>query len=277
MKYKLIAIDIDGTLLNSNSEITPATINAIQRAHQAGITVVISTGRRFYSAKPIVENLSLDIFVSCHNGVLLKRLDGEVLYYLPLECDTAKKAIKCVKETGEFPIVYHGHQDAADIFIENLHDNVSQRIVDYISNHMEFVTTYQNLESQLEKDVLEIVSIVSRKRVDKVYKHLRERLNSSAEIIRWLPSDGSVGFLEIAHRKTSKAEPLKHLSKKLGIKREEIIAIGDNFNDMGMLQYAGLPIVMDNAPEELKKMGFSVTLSNDEDGIAEVIEKFIFQ
>lgn len=274
MKYKLIAVDIDGTLLNSHSEITPATSRAIQRVYEAGVKIVISTGRRFYSAKPIAEQLKAHLFISCHNGVLLKRLNGEVLYYRPLACETAKRAIKYVKETGEFPIVYHGQQDAANIFVESLHANVSERIAQYIQENQQFVTTYENLESQLEHDILEIVSIISRDQIDEVYEYLKEKL-SSAEIIRWMPSDGSVSFLEIAHKNTSKAEPLKYLAYQFGIKREEIIAIGDNFNDIAMLQYAGLPVVMENAPEELKKFGFHVTSSNDEDGIAEVIENFI--
>jgi len=276
MKYKLIAIDIDGTLLNSNSEISPATSQAIRRAHEAGITVVVSTGRRFCSAKPIVEMLSLDVFLSCHNGVILKRLDGEVLYYQPLECKTARTAVKHIKETGEFPIIYHGQQDAADIFVERLHENVSERISKYIQSNKQFVKIYDKLEEQLENDIIEIVLIVEKERVNIVYDYLKGKLNSSAEIIKWMPFFSSVGFLEIAHPRTSKAEPLKHLALQLDIKPEEIVAIGDNFNDLGMLQYAGMPIVMDNAPDELKDMGFHVTLSNDKDGVASAIEDIIF-
>ena len=221
--------------------------------------------------------MGVDVLVSCHNGVLLKKLNGEVLHYRLLPCEIARAAVKYAKELGVFPIVYQGLQDATDILAEELHPNLHEIIKNYLMRNQQFVTHFSDLSKELEGDVVEVVSMVPTVSVDEIAENLENRLGNAAKVIKLVTRTTPLSILEIAHSKVSKAEPLRYLVKKMGIGREEVLAIGDNYNDLGMLEFAGTGIVMDNAHDELKRMGFYVTASNDEDGVAVALEKFVFR
>jgi len=270
MKYKLVALDIDGTLLNSNSEITPATRQALRRVHESGATIVVSTGRRFCTAKPAADKLGLDVLLSCHNGVLLKKLDGEVLFHQLLSCEVAQTAAKYIKKFKAFPIVFKGTQDEADIIIESATPDIDD-VKDYIERNERFVTKVSNLETEPLGDVIEVVAMVPIERHNGIVENLRNHLRDTAKVI---PTHGtSLLFLGVANPNVSKAATLKYLVERMEISREEVLAIGDNYNDLEMLEFAGWGILMGNASDELKEIGFYVTASNDEDGVAQVLEK----
>jgi len=281
MKYKLIALDIDGTLLNSNSEITPATYQALRQVYKAGAIIVLSTGRRFCTAKPIADKLGMDVLLSCHNGVLLKTLNSKVLFHRLLPCEVARTAVKHIKKIGAFPIVFQGTQDEADIIVEGATPDASNPpllmegvyIRDYIQRNERFVTKLSNLETELSGDVIEVVAMLPLEEHNGIVEYLRHHLGNDAKVI---PTHGtSLLFLGIANPNASKAAPLRYLVEEVGIKREEILAIGDNYNDLEMLEFAGLGILMGNANDELKNMGFYVTAPNDEDGVAQTLEKLL--
>jgi len=283
MKYKLIALDIDGTLLNSNSEITPATRRTLRQVYEAGATIVVSTGRRFCTAKPTADKLGIDVLLSCHNGVLLKKLDGELLFHRLLPCEVARTATKYIKRFGAFPIVFQGTQDEADIIVESATPDTSNPpllmegvyVKDYIQRNERFVTKVSNLETELSGDVIEVVAMVPLERHNGIVEYLRHHLGNKAKVI---PTHGtSLLFLGVANPNVSKATPLRYLAEKMGIERKEVLAIGDNYNDLEMLEFAGLGILMGNANDELKQMGFYVTASNDEDGVAQALEKSLLQ
>ncbi|HID56627.1 TPA: HAD family phosphatase [Candidatus Poribacteria bacterium] len=272
MKYKLIAIDVDGTLVNSKAQISQRTKRAIRKAVEKGAMIVIVTGRRFCSAKPIVEGLGVDLMIAAHNGVLLKRINGEFITGRFLKPEAARDAVKIVKRFGIEPIVYRGTGDYAEIFVE---EPRAEWLVGYIEHNSEHTRIVPSLEKSIEWEVLEVMSVMDRSMVDEVTGCLREGLEGRAKVLKQVPQEGRFAFVEVADSRVAKDYPLRFLCRRFGISREEVIAFGDNFNDLEMLEFAGLGVVMENAHDELKRKGFMIAPSNEDDGVAQVLERLM--
>ncbi|MCD6507875.1 HAD family phosphatase [Candidatus Poribacteria bacterium] len=272
MKYKLIAIDVDGTLVNSKAQISERTKRAIRKATEKGAMIVIVTGRRFCSAKPIVEQLGVDLMIAAHNGVLLKRINGEFITGRFLKPDVARDAVRIVKRFGVEPIVYRGTGDYAEIFVE---EPKADWLVGYIEHNREHARIVRSLEEAIRWDALEVMSVMDRSIVDEVTERLREGLEGRAKVLKQVPQEGQLAFVEVAESKVAKDYPLRFLCRKFGIKREEVIAFGDNYSDLEMLEFAGLGVVMGNAHGELKRGDFMIAPSNDDDGVAQVLEQLV--
>lgn len=272
MRYKLIAIDVDGTLLNSKSQISERTKRAIRKAVEKGAMIVIATGRRFCSAKPLVEGLGVDLMIAAHNGVLLKRIDGQFITGRFLKPEVARDAVRIVKRFGVEPIVYRGTGDYAEIFVE---EPKAEWLVGYIEHNRQHARIVRSLEEAIRWDVLEVMSVMDRSIVDEVTKHLKEGLEGRAKVLKQVPQDGRLAFVEVADSRVAKDYPLRFLCRKFGIRREEVVAFGDNYNDLEMLEFAGLGVLMENAHEELKKGNFMIAPSNDDDGVAQVLERLM--
>jgi hypothetical protein len=270
--FKLIAIDVDGTLVDSRAQISRRTRRAIQKAAERGALIVIVTGRRFCSAKPIVEKLGVDLMIAAHNGVLLKRIDGQFITGRFLQPDVARQAVRIVKRFGVEPIVYRGVGDYAEIFVE---EPRAEWLIGYIEHNREHTRIVPSLEDSIEWEALEVMAVTDRAIVDQVTEHLRAELGDKAKVLKQVPQDGRLAFVEIANSDVAKDYPLRFLCERYGIKREEVIAFGDNYNDLEMLEFAGLGVVMGNAHRELREGGFMVAPANDEDGVAQVLEKLM--
>jgi Cof subfamily protein (haloacid dehalogenase superfamily) len=277
-RYKIIALDIDGTLLNSCGRVPDRTNKTIHRAAEEGLVILVVTGRRFFTAKQRVLQLELpNTLLAVHNGAILKQLSGELLYHRLLPRDTAQQAVEVSKEIGLCPVVFAGTDDEATVLVEDYGGKLDSWERGYLKENQRFLREVNNLSTNLPDDVIEVICVVPTANLHRLAEIFEERLNGQVKPIVVTTADSQRAFIGLTSPDVSKREPLRFLAEKENIDRTEIIAIGDNYNDLEMLEFAGVGVVMDNAVPELKQMGFHVTASNNEDGVAKALEKFVFE
>ena len=275
-KYKLIALDIDGTLADPSGKITARTKETVHRVAQTGATIVVATGRRFITAKPRVLQLEFpDVLLAAHNGAILKRLNGELLHHQLLPSVLAKKVVQIAKELGLRPVVFEGTQDSANLFVEDYGNQLDDWERGYLRENQAHLNWVDNLATDLPGDVIEVISVVPAEKAHEIAAVFHLRLNGQVKPILVIINNGKHAFLGLSHAAVGKDLPLRYLAEQMGIHPSEILAIGDNYNDLDMLRFAGTAVVMENADEALKQQGFYVTASNDEDGVAAALERFV--
>lgn len=272
MKYKLVAIDMDGTLLNSQHEISERNKKAIKDATEKGINIVITTGRIFTSAKYYAKLLGIKTPIIACNGAYIREYErNNVIYDCPMNLEDC---IKVLVEAEKNEIYYHLY-DNQNFYVKELkysslkyfNWNNEQKPEDRINIHIE-----SNLIQLLEMEKPKIYKIVLMDENKDKLVRFRDLIEKNKEI----EIDSSWhNNLEIMNKGVSKGNALNHLCKLLGIKNSEVAAIGDNHNDISMFKYSGYSIAMGNAEEQIKNMADFVTDTNDNDGVAKAIEKIL--
>ncbi len=271
LTYKLVAIDMDGTLLNSKGTVSDRTRQAIYDAGKRGVYVVLATGRILKSAMNHAVKLNLKRPIISSNGALIVDENKNILYQKPMKTESVRSII----EIGQGENIYfHFYSD--DSFYSNI----------YIEEVINFYNTEDSKKSgdDIKINIFNSVDeITSNKDLD-VYKFLfidddRKKLDNlklklnDVQDISICSSWGN--NLEVMEREVSKGRGLEYLCKSLNISANEVIAIGDNENDISMVEFAGLGVAMGNGVEKVKSISDLITSSNDEDGVAKVIEKYI--
>ena len=270
--YKLLALDLDGTLLNSDSEISEGNKEAIKDALNRNIKIIICSGRIFKGARIFARQVDLkDPLIAC-NGALIKKTDTEkVLYDNPLSLEDSLKIVDICHEKDLYFHAYAGNVMYTERFDFNMsfYWNLNQKLQPRDRVDISIVGDFSEMlcKNQMRVSKFVVVSndegILSRAR-DKVAAINTVEVMSSKR-----------GNFEVVNFGVNKGKALKYISDLLGIKREEIIAIGDNENDHSMIRFAGLGVAMGNAEEKIKEIADYITSSNDQDGVAEVIKRFI--
>jgi len=263
MKYKLIAADIDGTLVNSKREITPKTKEKIHEAIERGVIFTICSGRPVQGVQLITKQLEADIPVITYNGAMV--ITGEsrkIIYSCTMRREDAIQVEKLGRERNTTIAVWADNQ----LYVNRM----DERAAKYSELSGTPPIKYENIEELIGKGINKILWYDEVERINEFQKELQGKLSSTVNFHTSQPF-----FLEFVDVNASKAIALEKLGEYYGIKREEMIAIGDGFNDLSMIEYAGLGVAMENAPSEIKEAADFVTLSNEDDGVAYVIEKFI--
>lgn len=274
MKYKLVCIDMDGALLGKNHSISDENIDALKRAYNKGIVIAICTGRLFYSAMQYSSVLNINGPIIASNGTYIRERDSKSeLYKNPLTteevsiiCDILEKnnikfyyinTFDTAMSKNEFP-KDHAYVIANEKF--KFEKKIQLIVDDNILKHVK----------EHSKNVLKVIAIEkeNKEKLRKVKEELR-KLNMF-EVV----SSGEEN-VEIMKKGSSKGKAVKVLAEKLNIKREEIICIGDNENDISMIKYAGLGIAVANGIDDLKNEADYVTDTNLNNGVAKAIHKFI--
>ncbi|MBZ5202219.1 HAD family phosphatase [Planomicrobium chinense] len=263
--YKMVAIDLDGTLLTDDLMISPATVTAIQKAVEAGTIVTIATGRMFSSAKRIALQLNLNVPLITYQGALIKDVnEKEVWYERTVPPGIAQKLIEISRKKKLHLQIYQN--DILYSAVEN----------DKLIAYAEAVKVPYQIEPDLiklvQKDVTKLLFIEEPDVLDHLQNELQILFGESAHIAK-----SKKHYLEITHPEANKGSALLYLAKKLGIERTEIIGIGDNFNDIELIEAAGLGVAMGNAVMAVKDKADYTTFSNNEEGVLHVIEKFILE
>jgi hypothetical protein len=269
MTYKLLAVDIDGTLLDSKGNLTDETIKAVNQGIEKGLIFTISTGRPIQGLKALIEKLGLvqDLpFITYNGAMVIMWRSKDILFECSLKHEDALNIIELGKKLGPTVMVWTDNR----LYASELND----RAYKYSS-----ISTVEPL--LLPKDKDEMVNII-RKGVTKVLWYDEVEIISKyySEIGKYLSDEVNFHtsqpyFLEFVHSSASKAKAMKKLGEHFGIKQSEMIAVGDGLNDLSMIEYAGLGVAMENANEEVKQKADYITLSNDNNGVANVIYKYI--
>lgn len=263
--YKMLAIDIDDTLINDDKEVTEGTKQALAEALAHGITVTLATGRMYASAKQMASQLQLNVPLITYNGSLVKNSeDGRVLYEQSVPPEAAHLIFDYCERHGLHLQLY------IDDILYVKEDN--DKIRDYAALSKIPYTVYPDFRELADQPSTKMLIIDDPAKLDEVGLELRNLIVGQVHITKSKPH-----FLEIIHHEGTKGDALRYLADKFGYDMSEVIAIGDGSNDREMLEAAGLGVAMGNAAPALKAIANYVTLSNNEDGVKHVVDKFVLQ
>jgi len=262
-EFKLIAVDLDDTLLNDKLQISSRTRHALQKAVELGSVVTIATGRMYRSAAPIARDLGIEIPIITYQGALVKNAcSGEVLIHRPVPLGLART------------VLAEGYQKKVHMNVyldDTLYvDSISPEGMRYAELAGVEMFPVGNLLEFVRRDPAKILYIAAPRVLDRLREEMREALGDRLYITKSKPN-----YLEFMHPEATKGHALRALAEKFGISRDEIMALGDSYNDLDMLRFAGMGIAMGNAPAEVKREADYVTGTNNNDGVAEAIEKFV--
>ncbi|HZH93037.1 MAG TPA: Cof-type HAD-IIB family hydrolase [Tissierellaceae bacterium] len=271
MEIKLIAIDMDGTLLDSNNGLSERTRRAIEMAKEKDVEVVLATGRVLKSALHYAEMLNLDSYIAACNGAIIVDRQGKDVYRKPID----KKKLEKIMEIGHNMSVYF-HFYNEDTFFTRTY--VKEIVEYYSSSKGKFtgqsidVDIYESTEDILNRRDLDIFKFLFIDNNSDKLQQLRDSLHSVDGIS---VSKSWANNLEVMEEGASKNKSLDHLCKLMNISLENTMAIGDNENDLSMLQIAGLSVGMGNGARSVLDQVDFVTEDNDNDGVAKAIERFV--
>lgn len=275
MPIRMIAMDIDGTLLDSRARVSAENARTIAEAQSRGIEIVLVTGRRYDFARPIADALPCDLHFIVNNGAVIKSKDGvtDIRHLLPSE--TARQVLEATEDFRYGAAVIFDRPREMQVMMERADWDHPVR-GKYLRRNREYIGEISPLTACLNgTDPIQVGYADSCQRLRDAMKIL-ENLPIAEEYTVALTEylDRDLSILDVLKRGVSKGMALAEWARRRGIEREEVMAIGDNWNDFEMLEYAGLPIVMGNSVPELKTRGWTVTLTNDENGVAEAIRTY---
>lgn len=263
--YKLIAIDMDDTLLSEDLLISEGNYNALKEAHEMGTKVVLCTGRPFPSTKRYAKQLSFlgdeDAFIS-FNGAMISKINGEDIFneYIP------KEIIPDLVDIGRVHQVNLQFYSKENIIVEH-YDDLTEAY-----EHMAGMKV--KVVEDLAKEPYTVKALYNGRdtdSLDQIQKEIETKFGHQVHCFYSKPT-----FMEVLFKDANKGIAVKHLAERYGIKREEVITIGDSYNDQFMIEYAGLGVAVNNAREGLKAVADYITVNDhNHDAVAEVIHKFI--
>lgn len=267
MNYRMIVLDLDGTLTNRNKEITPRTREALFELKRQGGVIVLASGRPTYGVMPLARELELHesggYILSFNGGRIIDCRTGETVFAKELPVSSNQKIIGMAKEYGVNILTYEDDlivtPDAGDEYV------CREAAVNKLQ-----VKEIQDMENYVRFPVVKFMMLDDGDFLAMVEPKVKAALGRDYSVYRSEPY-----FLEILPKGIDKAASLERLLSRLGMKQGEMIACGDGYNDLSMIQYAGLGVAMENAVFPVKKAAGYVTYSNNDDGIAHVVEKFM--
>jgi Cof subfamily protein (haloacid dehalogenase superfamily) len=286
MPIRLLALDLDGTLLNSRGEVSARNRAALLAARELGVRVALVTGRRFRDARPLALELGLDVPVISHNGALTKHartLETVAAILLPLEA--ARAVLSIGRAHGLDAMVSADHLGLGVL----LYDHISEgntALEKYIAwserihgdEAAESVKRVASLEDYLDHAPVHISFSGGCARMEKLIETLKHELGPGIKAFATMYPKHDFALVDVVNPGASKGAGVAAAAAELGVGREEVMAVGDNLNDLEMLDYAGTSIRMGNAqPALLAIERFHATATNDEDGVALAVERFILK
>lgn len=265
--YKLIALDMDGTLLREDKTISERTEKAIQAAREKGVAVVIATGRPIDGVMRYLEELNMfgddDYVLSYNGGLVVKTKTREAICKIGLKGEDLHYLYKLSKEFG---VNIHGFSEERGLITpKNSKYTEVEAEINNININIDDFSTIEDDHSLIKIMMIDEPEIL-QKAVDRMPKEVYDKYT----VVRSTPY-----FLEFLNKEVNKGTGVQLLAEHLGIKPEEIITMGDAGNDAHMIEYAGMGIAMGNAFEEIKAMANYITDTNENDGVAKAIEKFV--
>lgn len=270
MKYRLLAVDLDGTLLNSDGVLTEKTIDSVRRLIDSGAVFTVSTGRSLQGVEGILNTIGVggDMPVITYNGAMIIMYKSKrILFESALSLDDSMDIIKL------------GSRYGTNIMVWSKNILYSSRLNEEAYTYSAISGVTPRLLPQSTAELLELLKDGATKILwyddtEKITGYLNEVGDHLKDSVNFHTSQPY--FLEFVDSSSSKAKAMEKLTSLINIKREEMVAVGDGLNDLSMIEYAGLGIAMENGHGKVKERANEVTLSNDEDGVSAVIEKYFF-
>jgi Cof subfamily protein (haloacid dehalogenase superfamily) len=272
---RLLAVDIDGTLLNPQFQISPADLAALRRANEEGIQVAVVTGRRHTFALPIVQQLGFDVCLISSNGAVTRSLSGESFHRDLLPAATCLKLCQAMQEFRGNTVLTFDVEHKGAIVLEHMRD-LTVSIQRWLEKNMEYIEFIIPIEKSITTDPVQAMFCGPITRMHQALTAIAASgLGKEITVLRTEYPVRDLSIVDVLNQGCSKGHALERWAKYRGIPREQVMAIGDNYNDIEMLAFAGVPFIMGNASEELRGRGWEVTLSNAENGVAAAVEKVL--
>jgi Cof subfamily protein (haloacid dehalogenase superfamily) len=269
---RLLALDIDGTLLNPQFQIADADMAALRRAHESGIEVALVTGRRHDFALPIANLLGFDLWLISSNGAITRSLRGETFYRDLLPAEVCRQLCQAMLEFRGNTVLTFDKRGKGAIVLEHL-DDLENSIRRWLEKNLEFIDFVIPVEDALVTDPVQAMFCGPIPRMQEAMAALRAcHLAENITVLRTEYPARDLSIVDVLNKDCSKGHALERWAAHRGIPREQVMAIGDNYNDIEMLAFAGYPVIMGNASEDLRGRGWKVTLSNDQNGVAAALE-----
>jgi hypothetical protein len=267
---RLIAIDIDGTLLNPQFEISATDLATLRRAHAQGVEVILVTGRRHTFALPIAQQLGFDLWLISSNGAITRSLAGETFHRDLLPQPTCRNLVRVMQEFRGQTVLTFDNDSAGTIVIERLQE-LEGSIQRWLQKNMEYIKFVVPIEDALTTDPVQAMFCGPVGLMQQALAVLGE-CGLPITVLRTEYPGRDLSIVDVLNSGCSKGHALERWAAHRGIRREQVMAVGDNYNDIEMLAFAGHPFIMGNASQELRGRGWRLTRSNAESGVAAAIE-----
>jgi len=272
---RLLATDIDGTLLNPHFQISNGDLAALRRAHAAGIEIVLVTGRRHTFALPIAKQLGFDLWLISSNGAVTRSLTGETFHRDLMPAETCLQLCRAMQEFRGNTVLTFDTETKGAIVLERL-DELGASIRRWLEKNMEFIEFIVPLENALGKDPVQAMFCGTMARMSEALRSLANvGMAGKVTILRTEYPARDLSMIDVLNAGCSKGRALERWSAHRGYRREEVMAVGDNHNDVEMLEFAGHPVIMGNACAELLGRGWRVTRGNDDCGVAAALDEVV--
>ncbi len=277
MRIRLIAVDLDGTLLNSNSEISEANRQALAAVSERGIRIAIITGRRYHSARPLLNSLPFPVTLITSNGAIIRTLSGELLHKNFLLRKVAVEILEAAVEYRPYAVAIYDKPGRGQVMMQQ---NASPEgpLRWYLKTAREYLLQVMDLPAALPGDPIQVMFGGPPAFLEPLEHVLRASSAGRHVHLTWTKYfERDVSLLDVMNLGCSKASGLRWLLDQVGCNASEVMAIGDNFNDLEMLQMAGHPVIMGNSTPGLATDSWHITQSNDEDGVAVAINTLVLK
>ena len=269
---RLLATDIDGTLLNPEFHISEGDLAALRRAHAAGIEIMLVTGRRHTFALPIAKQLGFDLWLISSNGAVTRSLGGETFHRDLMPKETCLQLVGAMQEFRGNTVLTFDKETKGAIVLERM-DEVGASIRRWLEKNMEFIELVVPIEKALVSDPVQAMFCGTMARMNEALAALKNaEMDGKVTVLRTEYPARDLSMIDVLNEGCSKGHALERWAKYRGYRREEVMAVGDNHNDVEMLEFAGHPVIMGNACEELRGRGWRVTRGNHECGVAAAVE-----
>jgi Cof subfamily protein (haloacid dehalogenase superfamily) len=273
--YRLVALDIDGTLLDPYGELTDAVCEAVGSLQRAGMRVVLCTGRRYRTSLPVAQRLGLAGAIVCNNGVLVKDLaSGKTLQHAFLPREVYQEVLLLMREIGP-PLVYvDGYHEGTDMLTESM-DAAHAFQQEYLADNTEFTRFVEDLAAARPEEIIMMSAMADAETLGTLRERALAALGDRVRTHSLINKNYRGNILEFLSPASGKWTALARIAAGAGIAPEEIAAVGGDTNDAEMIRHAGLGIAMGNAVEAAREHADAVVRSNAEGGVLEAIERVL--
>jgi len=272
---RLIAIDIDGTLLDPNFQVSSANLETLARAHTQGVEIALVTGRRHAFALPVANALHFDVTLISSNGAVTRSSTGELFHQDLLPAPVARRLLQHMADFRSNTVLTFDRPAKGALVVESA-EELNQTIQRWMEKNSEWIEYVRPLEDAVTESPIQAMFCGNLARMTEAQERLASfPLADEITTLRTQYDARNLCIVDILNQGCSKGHALARWATHHEYARDEVMAIGDNFNDVEMLEFAGLPVIMGNACPELKQNGWLETLGNDASGVAWAVEQIL--
>ena len=270
---RLLAVDIDGTLLNPQFQISQRDLAALRQAHGQGIEVILVTGRRHAFALPIAQQLGFDLWLISSNGAITRSLGGETFHRDLLPHETCRNLCGMMQEFRGQTVLTFDREGKGTIIVEHLAE-LEASIQRWLEKNLEYIDFVVPIENALTTDPVQAMFCGPVALMHQVLQVL-ESCRLPITVLRTEYPGRDLSIVDVLNAGCSKGHALERWTQYRNLTRDQVMAVGDNYNDIEMLAFAGHPFIMGNASEELRGRGWTLTRSNADSGVAAAIQSVL--